>query len=120
MNALTSTHTADLTWHEADVNGCLAASPVAAAFADDSTVKYPPVAGPVEAALRESGDGSRMVLCLHNPSSAEVRVSLAAVMPEYAGAQWHFVSGAMDTTSGDDGLHIRLAAASRTWLTVTP
>jgi hypothetical protein len=120
MNSATPTHTADLTWHEADLNGCVAASPVAAAFADDSTVKHLSVVGPVEAVLRESGDGSRMVLCLRNPSADEVRVSPDTVLPEHAGAQWHFVSGAVGTSSGEGGLHIHLASSSRAWLTVTP
>lgn len=111
---------ANTAWYETDPTGCLAASPVAAAFTEDSLVKPLTTDSAVQAVLRESADGSRMVLGLHNPSSAEAGIALAAVLPEHAGAQWHFVRGAVRSSDEADGLYAHVSPAGCVWLTVTP
>lgn len=102
------------------LTGCLASSPVAAAFAKDSVVRPLTLADGVWAVLRETADRSRAVLCLHNPSDDAVRVPLDAVLPGRSGEQLHFVSGAMHTTQEGDQHYVRLDAFGHVWLAYTP
>ncbi|WP_329182768.1 hypothetical protein [Actinacidiphila glaucinigra] len=103
-----------------DLTGCLAASQVAAAFAEDSVVRPLPAADGVWAVLRESADRSRAVLCLHNPSADPVRVRLGAVLPGRAADKLHFAGGAMHTTQEGEEHYAHLDAFGHVWLTYTP
>lgn len=98
--------------------GCPASAGFASAFAEDSVGRPLNAPGGVWAVERESADGSRKVLCLHNPSAEAVSVNLDALLPENPGRQLHFVRGAMRTTQESDGLHAHLAAFGHVWLAV--
>lgn len=106
--------------HAPGLTGCMASSPIAAAFAEDSVVRPLTSTEGVWAVLRESGDRTQAVLCLHNPSADAVRVSLDAVLPGRAAEQLRFVSGAMHTTQEGDQHYVHLDAFGHVWLAYTP
>jgi hypothetical protein len=108
---------AQVPWHPAPVlSGCLDRPHVAAAFADDAHVRRLD-AGSIEGVLHESADRSRAVLGLHNPSTAEARINLSALLPERADRLWHFLVGSMHTSHAADGMYVHLDASESVWLT---
>ncbi|MFC9162153.1 hypothetical protein ACFTZ8_15160 [Streptomyces fungicidicus] len=104
-------------WHEAPaLSDCLDRPHIAAAFTEDALVRRLD-AGSIEGVLHEPADRSRVVLGLHNPSPAEARVNLSALLPEHTDRTWHFLSGSMHTSHAADGMYVHLDAAGTVWLT---
>ncbi|MFI6549490.1 hypothetical protein ACIBO9_40225 [Streptomyces prunicolor] len=99
-----------------DLVGCQNSTFISPAFTDGSLVR--PLTAPdgVWAVLREAADGSRQVLCLHNPSADPVSVDIDVLLPESVGRQLHFVRGSMNTTQETDGLHAHLDAFGHVWV----
>jgi len=104
-------------WHQAPaLSDCLDRPHIAAAFTEDALVRRLD-AGSIEGVLHEPADRSRVVLGLHNPSPAEARVNLSALLPECADRTWHFLSGSTHTSHAADGMYVHLDAAGTVWLT---
>lgn len=110
---------AKTTWTQVpDITRCLDTPHVAAAFAEDAVVRQMDTDG-VEVVVHEPADRSCVVLGLYNSSTNEARVSLHALLPEYANSAWCFISGSMRTSPATDGMYIHLEAAGHVWLTAT-
>ncbi|MFD3625176.1 hypothetical protein [Streptomyces sp. NPDC058698] len=104
-------------WHRAPaLSDCLDKPHIAAAFAEDALVRRLD-AGSLVGVLHEPVDRSRVVLGLHNPSPAEARINLGALLPERADCVWHFLSGSMHTSHAADGMSVHLDTAGTVWLT---
>lgn len=114
MSSLTP---AQALWHQAPaLSDCLDRPDIAAAFTEDALVRRLD-AGSIVGVLHEPADRSRAVLGLHNPSQAEARIVLSALLPERADCTWHFLSGSMHTSHTADGLCVHLDAVGTVWLT---
>jgi len=116
VSPLTPTPTHALSHQAPALSGCLSKPHIAAAFAEDATVRQLG-AGSIEGVLHEPADRSRVVLGLHNPSATEARINLSTLLPERADCTWRFLSGAMHTSDATDGMYVHLDAAGTTWLT---
>ncbi|AJE83607.1 hypothetical protein ABZ929_05450 [Streptomyces physcomitrii] len=109
--------TTDTPWHRTPVpSDCLEKPHIAAALAEDTLVRRLDSGG-VEGVLHEAPDHSRAVLGLHNPTSAEARINLDALLPERADCTWHFLSGSMHTSHATDGMYVHLPVSGTVWLT---
>ncbi|MEU2900738.1 hypothetical protein ABZ690_30750 [Streptomyces sp. NPDC006967] len=120
MSPLAQAPTAPAPWPRSPaLSGCLGKPHIAAAFAENATVRRLDADG-IEGVLHEPADRSRVVLGLHNPSSAEARVNLSTLLPERADCTWRFLSGSLHTSDAADGMYVHLDAAGTAWLTAAP
>ncbi|MFL1901209.1 hypothetical protein ACJWDR_19150 [Streptomyces tauricus] len=116
MSPLAPTPIPALSHQTPALSGCLSKPHLAAAFAEDATVRRLNADG-IEGVLHEPADRSRVVLGLHNPSATEARINLSTLLPERADCTWRFLSGSMHTSDAADGMYVHLDAAGTTWLT---
>ncbi|GHI94175.1 MULTISPECIES: hypothetical protein [Streptomyces] len=119
MSPLASAPTSALSHQTPALSGCLDRPHIAAAFAEDATIRNL-AADSIEGVLHEPADRSRVVLGLHNPSATEARINLSTLLPERADCTWHFLSGSVRTSEAADGMYVHLDAAGTAWLTAAP